>query len=88
MTTLADVAARCVCCDLPLYSCGRTVEARQRAERAELRVVLLEQPGVTRAQYPGRCAICHEPVAPGDPIRPGRDEGGWVGQLCCGEDPR
>lgn len=87
MTGPAVVEERCRCCDLPSYSCGSSIENRMRIEEAQRRVLFLAEPSVVRAQYPGRCVDCSDPFRVGDPIRHDDLLGGWVAQLCCGEDP-
>lgn len=73
----------CTCCDLPLYSCGKALQARQAAElRAQIERAL-QEPGVVPAQYLIRsCPGCRSVVPVGHPIRKTPD--GYVGVLCCG----
>lgn len=74
---------RCDCCDVPLYSCGRALAARQAADlRAQIERAL-QEPGVVPAAYLIRsCPGCRSVVPVGHPIRKTRD--GYVGVLCCG----
>lgn len=76
---------RCDCCDLPVESCGKAIEDRQRAEAHAERERLLTLPGVIAADLAGRCARCHGRVEVGDPIRHERGQGwhGWRDLLCC-----
>jgi hypothetical protein len=74
---------RCVCCDLPVYSCGRDAETRLRQAR-QARVRQLLERGYTAASFPGLCGQCADPIAAGDPIV--KRDGVWVGGLCCGAD--
>lgn len=63
------MGSRCDCCDLPVESCGKRIEAaRAAADRAE-RARLFDLPGVFRALWPGSCAGCGERFAEGDPIK-------------------
>jgi hypothetical protein len=77
------VDARCECCDLPVSSCGKAAEDKQRAadnaERAELYTR-----GFIPARYPGVCSRCGERFAQDDPIRGTYGTGSWIGGLCCG----
>lgn len=74
------MGARCDCCDLPVESCGRAVEARQRQELANARSQALALYGWFRAQYAGRCSQCGEPFKEGDPIC--AIDGGYK-SYCC-----
>ena len=62
------MGARCDCCDLPVESCGRAVEVRQRQEDANARSHALSLYGWFRAQYPGQCVQCGGHFKIGDPI--------------------
>lgn len=80
---------RCECCDLPAYSCGRAVEARQRADEIARRKRLLSLPHTFGAMYPGICGICGERFAEGDPITRVEAESSWNAWralLCCATD--
>lgn len=58
---------RCECCDLPVTSCGKAAEGRQRAEaRAERE--RLARLGAFVAVWPGHCVRCGEPFQAGDLI--------------------
>jgi hypothetical protein len=52
------------------------LDRKARTERA------LNEPGVTRARFPGRC-VCNRPYPAGVPVRKHQD--GWQNMLCCGE---
>lgn len=80
-TMNAEPEGRCSCCDLPAYSCGRVIAARQSAERQAMVERALQRPGVVRARHTGRCASCSSLVHLGEPIR--KTEDGWVSVLCC-----
>jgi hypothetical protein len=73
---------RCVCCDLPIASCGAEIERRQRAEATVARLRALDQPGVFAASYDGPC-ICGEWFKAGAPITRGKQAGTWRAVLCC-----
>ena len=75
--------ARCVCCDLPVESCGKAVEARQRNEDRAERVRLVKTPGAFFAQWPSRCVGCGDLFSAGDPIV--RDGIGYRSLICCEE---
>jgi hypothetical protein len=72
----------CTCCDLPLYSCGKAIAARQARDlRAQIERAL-DEPGVVAAKGLIRsCPGCRSVVPVGHPIRKSPD--GWVGVLCC-----
>lgn len=74
---------RCLCCDLPIESCGKQAEVRQRAERAASRAVLIQH-GWFEAQYPGKCATCSTWFAAGDLIRRDPTQLSWQGECCAG----
>lgn len=66
------MTARCECCDLPVYSCGKAGERKQHAE-ARAEVQRLTALGFFPAEHPGRCGHCGEWFKPG-----------WVA-ACCAE---
>lgn len=72
---------RCDCCDLPVESCGRAAEQRQRANQRAERARLLALPGALPAAYPGKCADCGERFDASDPIS--RSDDGWRCLVCC-----
>jgi len=76
------MGARCTCCDLPVESCGRAVEVRQRREDANARSQALSLYGWFRAQFPGSCVVCREPFAIGDPISYDSEREGYK-SYCC-----
>ena len=89
MSVIDPVAdGRCDCCDLPLFSCGKALEARQRKELLSRRARLLARAEYFPAAYGGRCGRCSEPIAPGDPIKSDLSFGSrvYVGGLCCDGD--
>ena len=70
---------RCVLSDLPVSSCGHCTGAEARARAAER---IAYPPGtVITARYPGRCACCDDPIAPGEVITADGEGHGW---LCAG----
>lgn len=73
---------RCVCCDLPIESCGREAVRRMEAEAKITRAGLLGQKGWITAQFASRCAWCGEAIKPGDPIK-SDDNDGWRGGCCA-----
>lgn len=77
------MAKRCVCCDLPVETCGKAAEARIREQERRERAAL-ERLGWFEARYPGRCAGCGEHFPAGDLVAKGVDavDGGWVAQCC------
>jgi hypothetical protein len=79
--------ARCDCCELPIASCGKAAELRQRAAEATERRRLLNQPDAIPARYAGLCGSCDEPFAEGDPITryPQGRFGTWRSLSCCPE---
>jgi hypothetical protein len=87
------MTARCECCDLPVASCGKAAETKQRREdqrqRMQLRVRLMAA-GWLLSRYPGFCVRCGEPYPEGTLIQRRTDprcpDGpcGWVAE-CCGD---
>jgi hypothetical protein len=75
------MTARCECCDLPVASCGKAAETKQRAERAA-EVRSLKAWGFHPADYPGACGHCGVPFPPGTLIRHFHGHG-WVAECCC-----
>lgn len=71
--------ARCDCCDLPVYSCGRAAEQQQRQEQAAHRASLIEA-GWFPAQWPGSCGRCGH-LFPADTLIV-RDDAGWRAECC------
>ena len=69
---------RCVCCDLPLSSCGKALEQARRREEFARRQRALAEPGTFEARFPGVCA-CGERFDAGTPLRHHGD--GWVNVL-------
>ncbi|MGH4011555.1 MAG: hypothetical protein ACRDTH_25885 [Pseudonocardiaceae bacterium] len=59
--------ARCECCDLPAYSCGKTADHKQRQQNAADRELLLSR-GWREASFVGHCARCGEAFPIGDVI--------------------
>jgi hypothetical protein len=69
---------RCDCCDLPVESCGKSLEQQQRA------AARAERPphgATTAARFPGRCPYGNEPIKVGDPLEYD-EEYGWVCPDC------
>lgn len=79
---------RCDCCDLPVESCGKALEQRQRDEAMRERKRLMSQPGARPAGFFGRCGRCDEQYGIGAIIAP-PDPGttGWLGPCCVGTSP-
>lgn len=78
---------RCDCCDLPVATCGKAVEQRQRKEDQAERARALAHPRALKALYAGACCQCGERFKPGDPIIFQAVTGTvppWRGLLCCG----
>jgi hypothetical protein len=59
---------RCECCDLPISSCGKAAEARQRADARAQRRYLIRL-GWFESLYPGVCDRCDVPFRPGTLIK-------------------
>lgn len=76
--------ARCDCCDLPVYACGKAAEQAQAREARQTRARLLATPGWFAAAHPGRCAACGEHFPPGTPIT--RHPDGWRAACCEDEE--
>lgn len=81
------MTARCECCDLPVESCGKAVELRQRDEAAARRRALIATRRYFPSQYAGRCSSCHERYAAGALITPQLVDGErrWVSECCADE---
>lgn len=67
----------CECCELPLASCGKAAETKQRQEAAAERKQRLVD-GWMEAKWPGKCLRCGEFFKPRDLIHPYAQ--GWA---CC-----
>lgn len=79
----------CECCDLPIESCGRAAEAKQRAELQEWRRWLVRH-GWFRSNYPRVCHRCETGFKAGSVIRSDgfTSRGGvYVGECCAPEMP-
>lgn len=74
------MADRCDCCDLPVESCGKAAEQRQRAEAQRERTMLLARTSWFEASYPGTCSSCGERFPAGEPIT---KHGGGYKASCC-----
>ena len=72
---------RCSCCDLPVSSCGKAAEQRQRAELAAERTRLRAK-GWFTSLYPGTCASCGEPYEARALITVERPRG-WRAECCA-----
>jgi hypothetical protein len=75
------VTVRCYCCDLPVESCGKAAETRQRREATRDRAALLARTGWFRAEWPGRCSRCGERFDADTPIC--RYDDGWRAECCA-----
>lgn len=86
---------RCTCCELPIYSCGRTQERLQARQALLERQAALRKPGATLAAFPGQCGDCGERYEKGTPIQARTAMGhrrpvergerpSWRSLLCCG----
>jgi len=75
----------CDCCDLPVGSCGKAAERRQRKELAEFHKTLSAR-GWFPAEYPGVCS-CGEPFNAGALIVRDTGSGRWIAE-CCADKPR
>jgi len=74
---------RCECCELPVYSCGKAVEDRQRRYEQAERAALLARPSWFAAHYRGPCDSCGVWFEPGTPITIAADAGGWRAECCA-----
>lgn len=72
---------RCDCCDLPVESCGKAAEQRQRAEAAQDRP---PHGKTVEARYTSRCAYCGEPMRMGSLITYDQEHG-WCCDPCTQE---
>lgn len=75
-----DDPGRCICCGLPLNSCGKYTEelaaaARRRDARRGGREV--------EAEYGGVCVDCRTPFPAGTLIEWDAEEDGWRSLECC-----
>lgn len=78
---------RCVCCDLPVSSCGREAERRIAQAAAVERARLLARPGVIAARYAGPCFISGDRFEVGAPIiRVDGNSGHWRCLECCPDE--
>jgi hypothetical protein len=80
--TMAD---RCICCDLPIESCGKAVEDHEEALEREVRASILATPGWRVARYSGTCMACRQyDFAAGEPITQVVNVG-WAAGCCFDE---
>lgn len=77
--------ARCTCCDLPLISCGRVAEQRQRDELLRERARLRKTAGSVLAKFGGTCVSCEEWYPAGTVIVADDRLDGWRSLECCEE---
>ena len=72
---------RCECCELPVYSCGKAVEDRQRRYEQAERAALLTRLSWFAAHHCGFCVSCGEWYERDTPITAGA--GGWRAECCA-----
>lgn len=73
---------RCVCCDLPIASCGKQVEDRETALEREVPAAMLATPRWFAAKFGGLCMRCGDyDFAAGEPITR-LDNGSWAAGCC------
>ena len=72
---------RCECCELPIYSCGKSKQDQQRRDEQRERAALLARPSWFAAHYRGQCSACGEWFERGTPITAGA--GGWRAECCA-----
>lgn len=72
---------RCDCCDLPVASCGKAAEQRQRAEAKADRP---RHGAEVVARFSGRCPYGNERITPGDRLVYD-EEYGWCCAPCAEE---
>ena len=76
-----DDPTRCICCDLPLESCGAAI-ADRHAEEARARA--RRRAGIEKeAEYPGICVGCNTHFSAGSLIEYDPDAEGWRSLSCC-----
>lgn len=71
---------RCDCCDLPVESCGKEAERRQRIERNS-QLSELARKGFFPSQYGGNCFSCGLPFPKGTHIK--AVMGGYKAECCA-----
>jgi len=77
----------CECCDLPVSSCGKAAEDRQRAQDRRHRTWLVGQ-GWFASSYPGSCDNCGTPFKAGKLIHAnGRGGMRWRSECCAPDMP-
>lgn len=72
--------ARCDCCDLPVESCGKAVEQRQRIER-RAHVEEMNRKGWIPSRYGGVCIECGHGYKVGGLIK--GSIAGYKGECCA-----
>lgn len=72
---------RCECCDLPVSSCGKAAEHRQRVALARWRSQLRER-GWFESAWPGVCP-CGEPFKEKALISRDQASGRWIAECCA-----
>ena len=77
---------RCGCCDLPIYSCGKSKQDQQRRDEQRERAAFLARPAWFAAHYRGPCDSCGEWFESGTPITAGT--GGWRAECCARPEER
>jgi len=78
----ATLDERCVCCELPVESCGKRVEQLRRREAMLERQRQAALPGAFPAAFPGWCARCGEPFGKGTVLRRAGGVDGYVAGCC------
>lgn len=76
---------RCECCDLPVYSCGKSAEDGQRKLDAATRRWLINH-GWFTAQWPGVCGRCCKPFYSQTLIHPD-GLATYIAECCAPETP-
>jgi hypothetical protein len=78
------MAERCVCCDLPVESCGKRLEDQEVALEREVRAAMLATPRWIAAKWGGTCQRCNSyDYSRGEPIT--FDGDGWAAGCCFDE---
>lgn len=72
--------SRCDCCDLPIESCGKEAELRQRWDTQQARAQLRLK-GYFPALFDGTCQGCDERFTAGTLIRFTIPDG-WTAECC------
>lgn len=76
------MTGRCICCDLPVESCGKAIEVKETALGREIRQAVAHTPGWSVAKYGGACERCREWYVVGEFITYDKNALGWSATCC------